>query len=881
MESINIANLLQAAGSHDINLRGPAEQQLKQLENHDLAQYMGKLAQELNDEQKQAPMRQLAGILLKNTIYSNHPATQLQLSQRWCAIPDNIRNAIRDLATQSLGSPTKPVRQAGASIVAAIAAIDIPRNAWPNLLPAIVNNITTAASTTALKESSFNALGYICEKVGQHLQQHSNQVLNAIAVGMNAEQQDVVLTLAATQCLANSLHFAKSNMENENERSLIMQMVATSTKSTSVDVRVAAYQCLSEIASEYYPVLTAYIEDLFTLTAQAISKEQDEVAQQAIEFWSTICDSEIDIQEDELEAQETGEPVKRTCQHYAKRALPQMIPLLLEALTKQAEEVEDDTWSSAMAAGSCLILMAQNTRDDIVAHVLPFVQQNFGNESWRFRDAAILAFGTILDGPSKDILRPIVTSALRSILERMADASPQVKDTAAWAIGKICDLLPDCVESPVLPFLMESLVKGLSDHPKIAANVCWAIRNLADVIDVPDGETTSPLSPYFEGLVKALLQTAQRNDADDANLLASCYETINMLCHTAAPDMYALINQLVPELQSRLGATLTQSGLSQAEHDVQGRVQALLCGALQVIIQKLHDTDVVPMADASMTLFLQVLQSKHVTVHEEAYMAIGAVANRVGANFTRYMTDLSPLMLQGLRNSAEYTVCARAVGMVGDIARALGRDLMPHCDGMMEALLEIPNNPDPTITRVLKPHVIACFGDIAFAVGGFFERYISFVMQMLTQSSALHVDPADYENREHLDHLRESILETYTSILCAFGADNKAAMFIPFLADPAINLNVLGFLAALGKDDDLPDGVLRSAVGVVGDLASQLGPLNSPQAPIATVLQDPSIQTLLARGANSRSDRTKKAALWARDRVQLLVSGAMGSTGMR
>ena len=39
------------------------------------------------------------------------------------------------------------------------------------------------------------------------------------------------------------------------------------------------------------------------------------------------------------------------------------------------------------------MLMATCCEDDIIKEVLPFVKDNISNPDWRFRDAAVMAFG--------------------------------------------------------------------------------------------------------------------------------------------------------------------------------------------------------------------------------------------------------------------------------------------------------------------------------------------------------------------------------------------------------------------------------------------------------------------------------------------------------
>ncbi len=62
--------------------------------------------------------------------------------------------------------------------------------------------------------------------------------------------------------------------------------------------------------------------------------------------------------------------------HFIKAALPHLVPMLLEQLTKQDEsqDQEEGTWNMAMAGGTCLDLVAQTVGDAVVPLVMPYVQ---------------------------------------------------------------------------------------------------------------------------------------------------------------------------------------------------------------------------------------------------------------------------------------------------------------------------------------------------------------------------------------------------------------------------------------------------------------------------------------------------------------------------
>ena len=103
------------------------------------------------------------------------------------------------------------------------------------------------------------------------------------------------------------------------------------------------------------------------------------------------------------------------------------------------------------------------------------------NPDWRFRDAAVMAFGSILEGPDAIQLKPIVEQALPFLFKLMHDPTVNVRDTAAWTIGRVCEIIPDAAIAPAnLQNLLQALVLGLAAEPRVASNVCWAFSSLAE-----------------------------------------------------------------------------------------------------------------------------------------------------------------------------------------------------------------------------------------------------------------------------------------------------------------------------------------------------------------------------------------------------------------
>merc|ERR1719230_790487 len=130
-----------------------------------------------------------------------------------------------------------------------------------------------------------------------------------------------------------------------------------------------------------------------------------------------------------------------------------------------------------MAAGTCLALVAQVTGDACVPLVLEFVSANFVNQDWRFREAAILAYGSIMEGPSSEKMRPLVQQSYAHLVNLLNDQSVAVRDTVAWTLGRIAQFHPTIVPVKNLcPVLAQKLV----DVPRVAANVCFVIQVIAE-----------------------------------------------------------------------------------------------------------------------------------------------------------------------------------------------------------------------------------------------------------------------------------------------------------------------------------------------------------------------------------------------------------------
>lgn len=77
------------------------------------------------------------------------------------------------------------------------------------------------------------------------------------------------------------------------------------------------------------------MQTIFELTANAVRGDEEGIALQAIEFWSSICDEEIELQE--YEALESSD-CNSAHSNFIDKAINSLVPMLLRTLPMQDED---------------------------------------------------------------------------------------------------------------------------------------------------------------------------------------------------------------------------------------------------------------------------------------------------------------------------------------------------------------------------------------------------------------------------------------------------------------------------------------------------------------------------------------------------------------
>lgn len=889
---MDVSAILIAAQSSDPTTRTQAESVLSTARDSDFPSYCGTLATHLASETADAESRRLAGIILKNLLDGKTRATREAYSARWLALDNGtVRPAVRACLMQALASPVPQARRAAAQVVAKVAGVELVAGEWEGLVAELLGYSTGEGSADHLRQAALETLGFICEDAGagvvdsRVLSAHSNQILTALVHGMQYGQVKVAVEgetaeeaqakvisaaavrLTATKSLNDALEFANAQFEVPNERTAIVETVYKAAKSADLAVNEAALMGLCKIGEHYYDKLPDFMQWLFEVTEQAIRSEHDAIALQGIEFWNTIADEEIALAEDEESSAEMGlAPVAKN-KKFVEAALSSLTPPILECLKHQDEDpLEDDAWNRATAAGVCLELLAQAAPTTILPLVIPFVQANIVDATnWRSRDAAILAFGAVLEGPSHNDLKPLVRDIFGPLMNSLvADTSIPVRDTTAWTLGRAVQTDRELTMAN-LPALVECLRSSLTtsaENPVLAGHICFALHNLAETF-IEDAENeTGPLRDHTEVILRALLVATSREDGGEGNLRTNAYEALGMMLNALSRDSLHFVLSLLPRLLDKLEVTLNALSSDLAEDDMNEivEVQGLLCGALLQATQRLAGGQGLDQfADRLMNAYLGLLSYQRQGAQEEAMCALATLARSVGPNFAKYMQHVMTPLSEGLSNHEQYSLCRVSNAAVQDICTALGPGVVPYADNIVYLMLAALQS--SVLDKTVKPPILSCFGDIATAVQGEFEKYLPQVMNGMQQAAQStvrdDVPDDDYDMLDWLLTLRESIFDAYIGIIHGLSADNKQQLLLPYV-DWILQFSEI--VVAPSSAEEV-FSLTKAATTTLGDLVSALPQIKADLANRSWIGQ------LLDRGGLSKDPVTREVSGWARTEI--------------
>ncbi|CDR97859.1 importin beta subunit, putative [Babesia bigemina] len=811
MES-NLLNILATCLTPTSATFAEAQRQLGEMRKHQLPEFVRALCDVIANAHVNSDIRQLAGVLLKNC-FERDPKSSDPNANVLLQVPEDSLRYIKVqlLNVMKSGGESQSVL-AACYVISRIAELELRRQGWPEFFDIIIGMMDS--NDVEACRSSLKCVQYLIEDLSSVYYSHGtaflsksecDRLLTSIVKGAcmaDDRSRKTVMT-----CMQHILPFVGSNMAIPSERDAIVRAICyNSAPGNGPDVRAAANDCLVQLITDYYELIGPCLQFIVPLLWQAIDTCVDEIAIPAFEFWNTICETEIQLEFENPDAN----------QHIIQQVISYLLPKILHTMTlHEYEDFDSDTWTLPMAAGVCLSLCSQTVRNDIVPSVLQFINDNFNHQKWNHREAAVLAYGYIMEGPDAETLQMLVRDSFDRLCDVMDDPSIAVQDTAAWTIGRIASF--HC--QVILPYLghlddsnsnLSKIMRALFKPARVAANVCWFLHELAENAVRASGNRDL-IDAIFPKVCDALVRRASMDDAMEKNLFSSAHSS---LCNFISNVSVRCRKQLGGMLE-HFERMLSQSVSSEDQTSETRSRQETICGVVQVL---LTHVEFVPSTQNLWRNLYTILQED---LSEDALLTVSALINRVGSEeFQPHLPQLMDIVLAGLRRPDMVDSCKACVELISDMSRVMDSSMRPYVPQMMDILLSALA--DFNTPQKLKPPIVTALGDIAIVAGPAFAAYLEPSMNLLLQAASISFEMGPVENEEwiwYITDLREGALLSFTGILYGQKGANQLN---------ALRGYVSSILQFVQQVVDTPQHYYSScnyrlAVALAGDLVTAFG----------------------------------------------------------
>lgn len=711
---------------------------------------------------------------------------------------------------------------------------DLAKGDWTEIITILVTN--AANSNLNFKLASLMTLGYICEGVNNQVIKPdlSNQIFSAIAANITSQEVNNEVKLVALTALNNSLQLASHNMQNKEERDFILNMLYQTAIFPDEEIRKICFQIFCDLMEKYYDLMAGHLNEIGTITVQAIKTDTIDIAILAIEVWNQIGDIEIN----RAQKQNPMTPVRG----FIMTAAPILMPIMFDNIVRG--EFEEDDWDLHKACGQLLSIIIQLTKDTFVDLAVLFIKQNIQNPDFKFKKSACVALGMVLEGPSLNKIKPIIQETLQSLLLSTIDENVMVRESAAWTVSRICDLQFKSISSqPIFNQILQAAVNSLKDVPRIACHACWALIKL-----IENSENNRLFkADIFKPVMQSLLQAASRSDVPtEHNLQIASFTTIDKLIEFSADDCVPIIESQLPEFISML----KHSSTSADNENLQISLASNIGSALKRVRAEYMSDQLIQ------SLIEAIIQSFAVrnSVHEEGIQTIGQLANLIEAKFANYLAVCAPYIAYALQKQDAVGLCNSGTLVLGDIARALG----DNCKSLINDLITplVGNLQNDQASSSVKVRSIESLADVASNSKEAIVPYLPTVLALIDSASQASLrilgEDADPDLLEYFAELREAILQFYEGLVQGLIGGRQLEVLIPYTP------GIVQFALISTQDQFRPNQTMhRTAIGIIGDIA------DAYKDKVRAFIKTQEIIAYIQRFKQSNSSKLREISVWA------------------
>lgn len=590
--------LRDSLSGHDIAAQRNAEQLLKQAKDSpDINNYLTYLCTTPSANIGLTPdayhaARSAAAILLKNNVRAGYRSMQ-----------DSDRDYIKARILLGLQDSNAQIRSYTGNVITEVVKQGGILG-WPQVLPELVAEVESAASSAEVQDGAMGAIFKICEDNRRALdKEYQTQRPLGFLLPKLLEFTASGNPKIRSRALSNINVFLTEPIAltiKENINDLLPRLVQLSTD-PSDDVRRFVCRAFALLADGIPNVLLPHVQGIVEYTlSQQRNQQNSELSLDAAEFFfeasttsplrealgpflgqivPVLLDCMVYSEEDQLRLE--GDEDDADVEDEAKDIKPQFATSKRSATDSMstpqstngqqvpsangyAFEDEDelsegeiaddedygvdpeDEWNLRKCSAAALDSLATHFGAPVFEVTLPWLVENLQHQDWPNREAAVLALGAIGPG-TLDVVKAHLPHLVPYIITQLSDQQPVVRQISCWALSRFtawaAHLDPQGKQEFFEPMMDGILQRMLDNNKKVQESAASAFATLEEAAN-------TQLMPYCHVIVRQFVQCFGRYKDRNMFILYDCVQT---LAEHAGPTLAQpeLVNLLMPALIAR------------------------------------------------------------------------------------------------------------------------------------------------------------------------------------------------------------------------------------------------------------------------------------------------------------------------------------------
>jgi importin subunit beta-1 len=856
ISSMKLIQLLEMAQSSNTALRQEAEAKIEVIEKENFIDFCLNLSKILCEKKNKSEIRRLSGLILKNKISINKEIAKRENGNNWLNFSDGLRKSeIKENVLKVLGEKDKHVRRVSSQILAQIVLVELSEKLYTGLIDNFFFRLQSSNFEENLYHGTLEIFQFILQEFriknfnSEIIDKLSDIVSKLVFPLISQESHEFEeLKIGALHTFISSVELFEKKLEITENRDYILKLICNQLISRNDAVLKLSFEIFEKLIMICYDHFENFISFIFESSLFLIFEGSESACLSAIEFWSTVAEKEFEINIISLQALNEGRVSPIHSRNFIKKISKFYTEYILKYIKLKIKNRETDEWNCYNSAGVSLNLMSQAAPSEIIENVLTFSNQNLTEKACSISiESSFFAFITIFDGIGPKILYGKVSVFLKIFVEYLKNGKNQIFKLASWAIGKICTVGSFFIRKKInvtIQFLFLYLIKK-----EIFENSSWSLNE----ISIGFGKE-GVLSWCFNEIFCSIFQILSRGNRENKNEL---FEISGSFILNSSVREKSTILTIFPLIFKFFKENVASKNYPMIEEQENAN---FILRFINIIIQKFGKnfggSFCICLLEYFHNLISEINKSPIENIlDEEILIFLGISIQGFLKKHPKYLENWVPFVLQKIKPKNNEQILSLAIGVIGDICRAIGAQFKPYLEQTLQVLIYILQNENENI----KPIILACLGDIAFTTEDSSWKYFNFSIPLFKAAANFtkeFFDVDDLDKFENRLQLKESILEGISSVI------QNTRIKDNFLQ---INEKLDWIFVFLGHimEEDRTQRISFLTIGLIGDLSQYF--LNFKK----TYRRKKWIHQILFEFENSDNEKSKNLGEWVKESLKL------------